>query len=349
MNVIINRVLIILILTISFISQINSQDIVITIPDKFTVLDLPLPPFPKEIINSIEVINYDSELINDIFVRPILQDSISYIYYPNILNNRLTSNGLLYQVFSLETDFSSIMLSYNPEYSTNNYSISSLISYDSDENLVDAEVTYNEYRFPIDIKVTSNFLDLSLELSLSYYDYTKFWSITPFISQDLSSIYLKYIDDTFIRPTAQFIYDTNNNYWGSFGLGGIDFRVGIATYTDYFFPYLEYTKTLGKSLVGVVTNIDEDRIDYRVVYEYNSRFLAGLGTELLEGYSDFEPYLMFSEDFIFGQREYRISMEELNFSFSFINEHITSIISLEFLNLEFNTFELLISYKVGKK
>lgn len=347
MNNTIKFLIIILILNSSFLNQINAQEITITIPQKFNINEFPLPPFPEEIINKLEVIDYESDLLGIIKIREIELDNFEFNYYNEFLNNRIHKKSFLYHESKLGTDFESFYIGYNPEYYNNFYYISGNIEYDFGTQLVNLNAIYKEYRLPVSLNVLFDLQKQSLNFSLGQKDYFNEWYINPIISLNSSSISLYYNENRNIFPLVDLNFTSTTNNYGAVALGLDSFRLGVTILNLNPMPYFTFKKDFKNWGFLVDTNVNAELFDYNmnIIFRKDVYLGLGLGLTMSEDYNDFTPYLLFRENYLFGERTYKLSGSEFSFVCSFINDDLTSIILFNIQNINNFTLGLEMEYK----
>ncbi len=347
MNNIIKSLIIILILNSSFLIHINSQEMIITIPEKFNINEFPLPPFPAEVIKKLEVINYQNELLNSIDIRTVELNEIEYKYYPEFLKKGIHNKSLIYQTGKIETDFNSIYIGYIPEYFNNFFSISGSLGYQSSTNEIELIGSYNEYRLPVNLGLEFDIGQQFINLSIGQNDYYREWFISPELKLNSNSLNIHFHDDRFIKPLIDISFISLENSYGVLALGWDFFRLGITLIDLNPLPFIQYNKDFDNWGFLIDSKVDLDLFDYSVnlIYRKNLYMRFGLGMTLDENYSDITPYISFKENILPGERTYRVSMDEINILCSFIKDDFASIISLDINNMNNYNFELEMNYK----
>lgn len=346
MNNIIKLLIIILIVT----SKIFSQELIITVPDQYVISDLPLPPFPKEVIHSLEEISYDKILLKKFALRSIILDQISYIYYPEFLDFKIDDRSIFSHTTEIKSGFEDVKISYLTTYENNRYSISGGIGFNSEENLIDAVINYNEYRLPMDVGIIGSLEDKDLSLVISQKNYFREWSLETGLDEELFFVTADFRDDRLLRPFVSLGFKSSEDYYGSIAFGKDWFRTGISLSDGYIYPYVGLIKDFRLLQLKLDTNICFEYVDYMssLILKNSGSLEVGFGTEVSEEYTVFDHYLYLSESFLFGSREYIVSTEDINVEFSFIKDSITSIISLNYLyDSEEFYMEILFNYEVG--
>ncbi|MBN2617057.1 MAG: hypothetical protein JXR64_01955 [Spirochaetales bacterium] len=297
-----------------------SEGIIITIPEKFSQNSLPLPPFPIESFTPIETIDNTDIYLNDILVRGIDINSIEYYEYNEFLNRKITTKGFYsYSLFS-ETDFESFNIGFSPEYSSNQFKMLGKASLNPINFNYYMGLLYSEYRLPF---------------SLSIYGLLNNESLLGKIDLESKGP---------LHPLLTFSINSNNFYNGYIGLGSNDIKIGVSVVKNNFYPYLKIDKKIMYVPYTFYTELIGEDIRYLTGFTYGlQRKILLSGGVQLNNY-DIEPVFYIKENLFFGEREYLLSLNELNFNFGFIKDKFNSIISLNILDFNLYKFSLGISY-----
>lgn len=347
MNNIIKSLIVILILNTYFLSPIISQEMIITIPERFNIDEFPLPPFPKEVIKKLEVTDYKNDLLNNINIRSIKLEEIEYTYYPEILKSRIHNKSLLYQTGKIETNFNSVTIGYIPEYYNNFFFISGSLGYQSLTNKVELTGSYKEYRLPINLGLDFDLQKQFINLSIGQNNYYSEWRISPEIRSNSNSIYLHFHDNRTFKPYADIYFETLEDYYGILALGSDSFRLGISIIDLNPLPFFHYKQKFKNWGLLIDSKVNDELFDYSINFSYmeNIYMKFGLGMTIDNNYNDITPYISFKENVLPGERIYRVSMEEITIIYSFIKDDFASIISLDIKTNNSYELELEITYK----
>lgn len=341
----------IIILLLSFTSKIFTQELVITIPEQFSINDLPLPPFPLEVINKMDEEIYDIGLLDDSIVREISLNEIEYIYYPEFLEFKISNKVYLSHNVILESDITNIKSSYLSNFSNNNYLLTTGLGFNTDDNSIDLVLEYNEFRLPIDLSVEGSLEDNDIFFSFGDENYFSTWMLTQGIDDNDLFIEGTFKNDISLKPFFDIGFKDINQYYISSALGWPLFRGGISVVSNDLYPFIEIEKKVNKFIYRFETTADYEYIDYNLSATYiNSNIISiGIGSTLEDNYNSIEPYIYLEENFLFGNREYKFSIDDINIEFDFINDYLTSIISINYIyDSSEITFDLLFNFKVGK-
>lgn len=341
----------ILIIILVFTSNIFARELIITIPEKYGLNYLPLPPFPEEVMNSLDEVSNTEVLLNTQVVRDIKLNSINYTYYPEFLDFGIGNRSFLSHSGGIETDLKGVKLLYLAEYAGNNFVINGGLSFDTKQTLLNIKGEYREFRLPIDLSITGSMDDLEYSMTAGQTDYYRSWSINPGLKNGNLFINIDYKDRRFIKPYFSFDYISSVENSGVAALGWKSFRTGLSFINYSIYPYIEYTKIFNQLDLNLKSEVNNEKVDYRVTGTIiNKNFIAlGLGNTIANNYKEYNPYLYIRENILPGTREYQISMEDINFKCSFIKDQFKAIISLKYLyNSNQFSMDMLLTYKVGK-
>lgn len=341
MNINIKKIVIILVLFIKIFLPIFGREIIITVPDQYNTTDLPLPPFPNEVINRLDQNNYEDEIIINQNVRDIPQVKIVYKYYRNFLNQNISNKLSLYNTFGGESDFESVSLYYKPELFNNNFFFQASAQY----NLITADydfyINYREFRLPLDVGIKGELQDRSLLMSLKYTDFLTKLSLEGEFNKDLIGVNLLYSYNSSFMPYVHGAYNNLGDYYGALGLGWdwsiLDFRLGPGVINGSVFPYIDLNFKKGLFLINIDTKVSEDNLDYLGELGFNNKnyFKLGGGLTVYKPGDKYEPYISLRENIIAGYRTYRLYKDKFLFDFEIYKKLYTTLfsITIEELNL----------------
>lgn len=349
MNNNIKKTVIILILSTIFISQIYSKEIVITIPKQFNSSSLPLPPFPKEVVNRLAEEDYGDELLENTNIKEIKQERIVYSYYKDFLNRELSNKTYMGHIGKIYSDFDIVESSYINDIFNNSFIFSSFIQYEIDQMDYNFYLKYRDFRLPVDVAVKAEYDNYNISMNLGYKDYYLNLNIEPEYDKHGFHLGILYSDTRGPRPLLTGFYDDMDSHYGAVALGlnfsTGDFRIGPSLINRSFWGYIDLNLNNGPFIGNIDTELEEDIVDYLGEIGYKSSWYIKLGggVTINEIDSTYKPYISFKENFLLGFREYRIYQERILTSFNFIKDSFTSIISIDIDKL--NKFSLSVENK----
>lgn len=331
-NTSIKSLFIILILNTYYISSIYSTEIIITVPDQYNSNEMPLPPFPEEVVNELNVNEFDSEIKSIKDARWIKQKYIDYNYYTDFLNLAPPAKGYVSSTFSIYRDSSNVELTVTPEYKSNSFKLTGAAKYSIDTGIFNMDAEYREFRAPINIIIGADYNNSTYSFLAGNIDYYNKWYLNPVFKETTTEYNILFIDKRYIRPFVQLYYSTEKDHYGAAALGANfsygNFRGGTSIIDRTILPYGEFYFKNGSFITNGETEVEQDYVSYLIEagYKKETYFKAGGGIDM---YTDYEyiPFLSFKENLFFGQREYKIYQDKLYFDLSYYKGSFLSKIS----------------------
>lgn len=339
MNVNINKILVILILTIILTSALYSKEIVITVPEQYNTSELPLPPFPKEFVNKLDEEVYESDILSKQSVRWLKQRKISYKYYIDIYQSDLSNKMYLGHTVMLSTDFDDFIGYYKPELYNNNFLLGSYIEYDTDQSIFDFGAEYKEYRLPVNLELSGEKEDEIVFFNIDYTDYFSKVRLETFYQKNFYGTFL-FRDDRFIRPLVTAGYYDDSDYYTALALGynfnRADVRLGPVVVNDNIYGYCDIDFNYNHIIINADTIVERDKIEYLLEsgYKKNSYLKLGGGLTVVdETDRDFNPFISLKENLILGEREYRFYEDEVSIVFKVLRNSMLTQFSVSIVEL----------------
>lgn len=327
-----NKTFTIIYLIIIFVSNWNlySNEIVITIPDKYNNKTLPLPPFPKESLSRLEVV--DENILDDITLRTIGIKELSYRYLPEFLTFSIDQDRYYEQSFFIGTDLKTTEFGYSYSSFSNLNSFTIGGDYSFIESEYDLNVEGSIYNSVVDLNSELSLGDKSLLFEINDRDYYTQWSINLGYITEGFNMDLLYDSKNNFHPFFELGYHYGDILNGSFALGSSNVSAGVSYLNSRIYPYLK----MDWGVVDFITIKEEDEMDYSVSFTPSLQHLFSIKTGLLiDDYTVNTPYLSIEEDIFWGSRVYTISYDNLSVEFNFINNLINTIITVT-LSSEYN-------------
>lgn len=329
MNNTIKICLLLLIIYILHPWKLYSSELVITIPDKYNKKSLPLPPFPVESISILEEKENAEEYLNNFGLRFIPLDSVTYRFLPEFLDFNISLEKYTEHHISLYSDLSSIDLTYDYQLYSNLFKFESGGGYLFSESKVDLRAKYVIYNIPIDFVFDSSLIDEYVKIQLGNRDYYSSWGISLGYDTDAFDFDGNYRTKKFFNTNIQLGYHYPDIFSGAITTGWDSLTLGFTLYNGYYYPNMEAEWKFVDIVVFINSELKSDVMNYYISADrmFNNRMELRTGIETME-YSSITPYIQLIESFLWGERRYYISEEELIFEQNFINNKINTIISL---------------------
>lgn len=317
-------------LLIIFNISLYSKDLVIKIPQKFHRDTLPLPPFPTQSVNKLEVID-NSKNLNLFNVRDLKQNKIKYKYYFGVLNLDLSNEYLLDGQFGFGSDNSSIHTYLNSVFTNNHFRFDLFADYNTEPS--NTYIAYFDYRFPVEFETKIYPRKLGFETEGEYRTYNRLFNLLLGYQNSIYlDLYLK--ANTFINPNLKLKYDENvyidylSNISKYFSIGGYYVNSNV-------FPKVNYQYYFKRYKLNFKTDIEEDILNYSLTGSLNKEVNPGIGFayNIDTAYQLQNPEIVFKLDYKKFNSDIRVWENYFKSYLSFINEDITSIISLKLTSL----------------
>lgn len=317
-------------------TYLYSDDLVIKIPQKFHNEYLPLPPFPEESVNKLEEVDYNKKL-EILDVRYLEQNEISYKYYFEILNLNIKNRYSLDGKFIIGTGENSLIYTgINTEATSNNFGVEIY----SDYNLESSEtfLGYSEFRFPVELQTFFYPESLSFKLSGKYRDYNNlFYVMFGYSSNYIYDLELKI--DTLLYPQIKVSnIEDNLLVCGALNYKSSKLRIspGFIYTNDNAFPKLNLIMDHNIAKTKISTILSESELNYSLITSYKNIIEPGLGFGYNIGtnYEPINPEVIITTSYKLFNGEVRLWKNYFKAYLSFINDNITSIISLKLSTLD---------------